>query len=385
MPITHDDRLRFHAILSALVLAACARSAAAQQVQWRNDYNAARKEATEKGRPILIDFGTENCFWCKKLDLTTLRDPSVVALLNEQFVSLKVDAEREATLTQTLRIQQYPTLVLAGPDGKIIGVLEGYQEPPRLAEQLQKVASGYASPEWMLRDYQEAAKAILASDYSRAIALLKSIVQDGRDRSVQVKARQVLQDLEQQAAGRLARAKSLQDRGQSADAAEALTDLLRSFAGTQAAADGGALLSTLATRPEMQEQQRIRRARELLALARDDYRTQQYLGCLERCELLTMRYADLPEGAEAQQLANEIKDNPELLARACDSLNLRMGTMYLTLAESWLKKGQPQQAQVCLEKVLQSAPGSRQAEQAQVRLAQLQGTSATQQAEYKKP
>jgi thioredoxin-related protein len=368
----------------AAVLAASARPAFAQQVQWRTDYNTARKEATEKGRPLLIDFGTENCFWCKKLDLSTFRDPAVVALLNEQFVALKVDAEREAILTQTLRIQQYPTLVLAGPDGKIIGVLEGYQEAPRLAEQLGKVVAGYCSPEWMLRDYQEAAKAVVASDYSRAIALLKSITQDGKDRSVQVKARQVLQDLELQAAGRLTRAKALQDRGQSAEAAEALTDLLRTFAGTQAATDGGTMLSALAMRPELRDHQRARRARELLAQARDDYRTQQYLGCLERCELLTTTYSDLPEGVEAQQMANEIKDNPEFLARACDNLNHRMGVMYLALAESWLKKGQPQQAQLCLEKVLQAAPGSRQAETAQVRLAQLQGTGATQQAEYKK-
>jgi hypothetical protein len=195
----------------------------------------------------------------------------------------------------------------------------------------------------------------------------------------------VLQDLEQQAAGRLARAKSLHDRGQHAEAAETLTELLRSYAGTQAAADGASLLTSLAARPELRDQQRMRRARELLAQARDDYRTQKYLGCLERCEVLSTGYADLPEGAEADQLANEIKDNPEVLARACDSLHSRMGVMYLTLAESWVKKGQPQQAQLCLEKVLQTAPGTRQAEQAQVRLAQLQGNSPTQQADYKKP
>ena len=108
----------------------------------------------------------------------------------------------------------------------------------------------------------------------------------------------MLQDLEQQAAGRLARAKALHDRGQSTDAAEALTDLLRNYTGTQAAMDGGSLLTTLATRPEMRDQQRARRARELLAQARDDFRTQQYLGCLERCETLTSAYSDLPEGGE---------------------------------------------------------------------------------------
>src|SRR5262245_56806606 len=132
MLTTRDDSLRLQVVMTALVLAAWAGPAPAQQVNWRHDYNAARKEASEKGRPILIDFGTESCFWCKKLDLTTFRDPAVAALLNEQFVALKVDAEREALLTESLRIQQFPTLVLAGPEGKILGVLEGYQEAPRL-------------------------------------------------------------------------------------------------------------------------------------------------------------------------------------------------------------------------------------------------------------
>jgi thioredoxin-like negative regulator of GroEL len=370
--------------VSALALAAYARSAPAQSVQWRTDYNSARKEATEKGRPILIDFGTENCMWCKKLDLSTLRDPAVVRLLNDGFVSLKMDPERETNLAQTLRISQYPTLVLAGPDGKIIGVLEGYQEAPQLTEQLQKISTYYGTPDWMNRDYQDASRAILAAEYGRAIALLKNVTQDGKERSVQVKARQVLRDLEQQAASRLVRAKALHDRGQSTDAAETLTDLLKNYAGTQAASDGGALLTTLASRPEMRDQQRTRRARELLAQARDDFRTQQYLGCLERCETLTSAYSDLPEGVEALQLAAEVKENPDLMGRACESLNARMGALYLTLAETWVKKGQPAQAQACLEKVLQSAPGSRHAELAQVRLAQLQGTAATQQAEYKK-
>jgi thioredoxin-like negative regulator of GroEL len=383
MKFHRDARPRFY-LFGTLLLAACARPASAQSVQWRTDYNSARKEATEKGRPLLLDFGTEGCMWCKKLDLTTFRDPGLVKLLNENFIALRIDADRESTLTSTLHISQYPTIVVAGPEGKIIGVLEGYQDVAPLVEQLQRVSGYYAVPEWMVRDYQEASKAILHSEYGRAVALLKNIAQDGKERTIQVKARSVLQDLEQQAAGRLARAKSLQDRGQSTEAAEALTDLLRNYIGTQAANDGGALLATLATKPEMRDQQRVRRARELLAQARDEYRSQQYLDCLERCETLTQSYSDLSEGNEAQQLATEIRENPDLMIRACDSLNTRTGAMYLTLAETWVKKGKPDQAQLCLERVLQTAPGSRHAELAQVRLAQLQGTAATQQAEYKK-
>src|SRR5437764_7007061 len=116
MFMLRDAHQRIWYFVIAIVLSACARPAPAQSVQWRSDYNAARKEATEKGRPILLDFGTENCMWCKKLDHTTFREPSVVALINESFIALKVDAEREPILTQALRIQTYPTLVVAGPE-----------------------------------------------------------------------------------------------------------------------------------------------------------------------------------------------------------------------------------------------------------------------------
>src|SRR4051794_21086974 len=143
---------RRHAILwPCLVLtalaAASARPAAAQQVRWLTDYTAARKEAAEKGRPILLDFGTEGCVWCKRLDASTFRDPALVAMLAAKFVAMKLAAARAATLPQPLRVPQSPTLVLAWPDGKILGALEGYQEAPRLLEQLQKVSAAYATPD----------------------------------------------------------------------------------------------------------------------------------------------------------------------------------------------------------------------------------------------
>src|SRR5689334_11531047 len=95
--------------------------ARAQEVAWRQDYSQARQEAASKGRPLVIDFGTENCFWCKQLDARTFRDPEIARLLNERCVPLKVDAQRHAALANALHIQNYPTLVFASPEGKILG------------------------------------------------------------------------------------------------------------------------------------------------------------------------------------------------------------------------------------------------------------------------
>ena len=55
-----------------------------------------------------------------------------------------------------LRIHSYPTVVLAAPDGKILGTIEGFQDAPRFYENLQRALAAVTNPEWMLRDYQAA-------------------------------------------------------------------------------------------------------------------------------------------------------------------------------------------------------------------------------------
>jgi thioredoxin-related protein len=106
--------------------------AAAQDVRWRTDYAAARKEASDSGKPLLLDFGTEACFYCKKLDATTFRDPKVAKLLNERFVAVKIDAQKEERLATALRIESYPTLLMATADGKVIGRHVGYADAAQL-------------------------------------------------------------------------------------------------------------------------------------------------------------------------------------------------------------------------------------------------------------
>lgn len=370
--------------VAVVLLAALAGAARADEVNWRADYNTARREATEKGLPLVLDFGTENCFWCRRLEETTFREAAVVALVNERFVALKVDAGRNPYLTEALHVQSFPTLVFAAPDGKILGTFEGYLEGPRLLEMLQAAVAALASPEWMVRDVQAAAAAAGDSDFARAVALLKGVLKDGKTTPAQTKARQMLSDIEQQAALRLARARQFEERGQFVDASEALAELARVFPGTQAAAEGAQAQTALIARPEVRMQLRSKRAREVLAQAREDFRARQYVCCLDRCESLVSDFADLPEAAEGTQLLGEIKNNPSWMQEACESLADRLGFLQLALAEAWLKKGQPQQATLCLERIVQEFPGTRQAEVARTRLAQIQG-QPEKQTEFKPP
>jgi thioredoxin-like negative regulator of GroEL len=366
-------RPRTHAavLLAALLVGLDARVARAQAGVWRDDYATARREATDRNKPLVIEFGSDDCLWCRKLE-AVFREPAVATVLADRFVCLKLDGNRDVNLAQLLRVHSYPTVFIANPDGKILATVEGYVDAAKMLEHLNKAAPAMTAADWMVRDFQEAAKAIAISDYSRAIVLLKGVMQDGGDRTIQVKSRQVLGDLEQQAMIQLSLARTLNQRNRGQEAVDVLSDLLRSYAGTQAASDSATLLTALAAKPEVREGLRVRKARELLTAAKGEFESQQFLGCLERCELLVASFADLAEGEEAKKLANSIQDNPEYLAKACESLNHRTGGLYLALAESWMKKGQPEQAVICLERVIQTAPGSRQAELAQSRLAQVQ-------------
>lgn len=124
-----------HVVSVSLVVFAVlfiAAPAVAQDVAWRKDYAAARKESAETGKPLLLDFGTEACGWCKKLDATTFRDPKVVKLLNEQFIPVKLDGNREARLTAALQVEGFPTLILASSEGKVAGRHAGYLDAPQL-------------------------------------------------------------------------------------------------------------------------------------------------------------------------------------------------------------------------------------------------------------
>jgi thiol-disulfide isomerase/thioredoxin len=100
----------------------------AQAVNWRHDVSAARREAQATGRPLFLDFGTQACMYCQKLDAITFRVPAVARMLNDYFIPVHIDADRERELTSALGIHAYPTLVLTDSQGKIINKQEGFCE-----------------------------------------------------------------------------------------------------------------------------------------------------------------------------------------------------------------------------------------------------------------
>jgi len=375
---------RWNTLAALLIVASSHALADEKPLAWRTDYDSARKEAIDKGLPLFVKVFSDTCIHCQRLDAGPLRDPIIVELLKQRFVPLIIDGSRSPKLVEALRIQSYPTMIIATTDGKIFAFLEGYREAPALTDQLQR-ALAVETPDWMARDFKESAKAIGTGDYAKAIPLLKAILEDGKDRPVQTKSKSVLDEIEQQASGRLVRVTKLQDQGQHAEAMDLVTELLSRYPGTKAAADGTKQLTSLADRPEMKANVRSRRAADLLAQAKEAFKVEKYSASLELCEILETTYKDLSEGKQGAELAKDIRSSPEKLALACEVLNERLATMYATLGDSLLKKGQKELAAANFEKAVRAAPASLVARDAQIKLTGLSTKPQTLTTEFQKP
>ena len=58
----------------------------------------ARRRAREEDKPILLSIGYAACHWCHVMEHESFEDPATAAVMNEHFVSIKVDREERPDL-----------------------------------------------------------------------------------------------------------------------------------------------------------------------------------------------------------------------------------------------------------------------------------------------
>jgi len=69
------------------------KSAAHQPVQWLPWGDEAFRRAQAEQKPILLDIGAVWCHWCHVMDGESYEDPEVAAILNKEYVCVKVDRD----------------------------------------------------------------------------------------------------------------------------------------------------------------------------------------------------------------------------------------------------------------------------------------------------
>ncbi len=76
-------------------------------------YEDALRKAAKDGKPLMIDFYTDWCGWCKKMDALMEQAPEEMS----KFTYYRVNAEKDRALAKKFQVTGFPTIVFVKPDG----------------------------------------------------------------------------------------------------------------------------------------------------------------------------------------------------------------------------------------------------------------------------
>jgi len=128
---------------------------ATNPVDWYPWGEEAFAKAKEENKPVFLSIGYSSCHWCHVMEHESFDDGEVAALLNEHFVSIKVDREERPdvdavymrAVTDVLGIQGgWPLSVWLTPDREPF-VGGTYFPKDRFMNALEQIAKAWADPE----------------------------------------------------------------------------------------------------------------------------------------------------------------------------------------------------------------------------------------------
>ena len=108
-----------------------------KSIEWSYNFDKAAKEAKKQAKPMMVDFYTDWCGWCKRLDRDVYTKDNVVAL-SKQFVCIKLNPEKDQENGKKFSVEGFPTIVFTNSEGKEIHRIVGYKPADKFAAEMKK-------------------------------------------------------------------------------------------------------------------------------------------------------------------------------------------------------------------------------------------------------
>ncbi len=122
------------------VLVAC--GPAGGDFWFRGDLEGALRAAAEKNTLVFVEFNTDWCSWCRRLESETLSNRDVRAELSK-LVSIQLNAETDgAEAAREFGVESYPTMIFLEPSGEEVERIVGYLPPEKFVEEVRRIRTG---------------------------------------------------------------------------------------------------------------------------------------------------------------------------------------------------------------------------------------------------
>ncbi len=113
-------------------------------IRWAENLEAAKAEAQQTGKLVLVHFATPTCGPCRVLDNRVFNQPSVASTVHQKYVPVKLNANEVPAIAQSFGITQVPTDVVVTPQGQVVEKLVSPATPTAYLGKMAGIASHYA-------------------------------------------------------------------------------------------------------------------------------------------------------------------------------------------------------------------------------------------------
>lgn len=133
-----------HSLLALLMLLGSIGTSTAQVLFREGTWEQILRQAADEHKHIFVDVYTSWCGPCKRMNAEVFPDSAVSRYLNERFVSIRLDAEKQAShpFFRLFKPGAYPTYYWLDADGELLDSRSGYMPAPRFLQAAQAAAEG---------------------------------------------------------------------------------------------------------------------------------------------------------------------------------------------------------------------------------------------------
>jgi thioredoxin-like negative regulator of GroEL len=107
------------------------------KIKWHNNLKSAYKVARSQDKPLLILFSATWCTYCHKLIRESLGDKKMVAFVEQQFVPLLLDFDKDKEIAKVLEVESLPCTIVLSPQADLLLQVNGFQKTTEYRETLQ--------------------------------------------------------------------------------------------------------------------------------------------------------------------------------------------------------------------------------------------------------
>ena len=109
-----------------------------KEIEWHSYSDGIARGKFEK-KKVFLHFTAAWCYYCGVMEKETFKDPAIIASLNENFIPIRVDFDKETKTSAFYRVRGLPDTIFIAEDGQIIGRRPGYIPPDILKRILNSI------------------------------------------------------------------------------------------------------------------------------------------------------------------------------------------------------------------------------------------------------